>query len=89
MQVCAASVRKSMPSRQHIKPHNICRRIIYKVGHPAPCVQGCRAKAWRTHLLRALLKLALESRALGAMASDMTGSGTLMDVIEYLRALGG
>jgi len=36
--------------------------------------------------LIALLKLALESRALGAMASDMTGSGTLMDVMEYLHA---
>ena len=38
------------------------------------------------YLLSALLKLALESRALGATASDMTGSGTLMDVMEYLQA---
>lgn len=36
-------------------------------------------------LLIALLKLLEPSRVLGRMASDMTGSGTLMEVMEYLR----
>lgn len=39
-----------------------------------------------THLLMALLKLAEPSRVFGWMASDMTGSGTLMEVMEYLRS---
>ena len=34
--------------------------------------------------LRALLKLAVESLDLGDTASDMTGSGTFMDVMVYL-----
>lgn len=37
-------------------------------------------------LLMALLKLAVASRVLGRIASDITGSGTLMDVMAYLRA---
>jgi len=35
--------------------------------------------------LRALLKLAVESRDLGMMARDITGSGTVIGSIEYLH----
>ena len=38
--------------------------------------------------LRALLKLPVDSRVLGMTASDITGSGTVMGIIEYLHQIG-